>query len=166
MTKRKQDVAVSASHDNSHTSKRPRTNKSPPNRAGIDAPFKTQSVASPVEGEIREEYKEAKEDKEARKFAKKLARRHRRELDAQVGKTEHKKKKAHQGEVAPAEKSGIAVSNKPKKQRKDGERKSSHDKHGSAQKAEGTASWRVSEPIGGRMLDLDPLFSLDERWVK
>lgn len=28
---------------------------------------------------------------------------------------------------------------------------------------EGVASWKISNPLGGRMLDIDPVFSLDER---
>lgn len=28
-----------------------------------------------------------------------------------------------------------------------------------------TSAWKVSNPMGGRMLDIDPVFSLDERFV-
>lgn len=28
------------------------------------------------------------------------------------------------------------------------------------------ASWKLSKPMGGRMLDIDPIFSLDERCAK
>lgn len=28
-----------------------------------------------------------------------------------------------------------------------------------------TSAWKVSNPMGGRMLDIDPIFSLDERFV-
>lgn len=29
-----------------------------------------------------------------------------------------------------------------------------------------TSAWKVSSPMGGRMLDVDPIFSLDERFVR
>ncbi|KAL8868203.1 MAG: hypothetical protein Q9174_005141, partial [Haloplaca sp. 1 TL-2023] len=171
MTKRKQDRAVSANNDDIHASKRRRTDKNPPNGAGIEAPFEAQSIAPPAERNARKTYndtketKKGKEGKKARRLAKKNARRERRELGAQAGKNEPKKEKAHQGEVASAEKSITAKSSKPRKRRKDEKQKSSNDKHGSSQKAGDTALWRVSEPIGGRMLDVDPLFSLDESYL-
>lgn len=38
-------------------------------------------------------------------------------------------------------------------------------KHKEKERKGKSAAWKISDPIGGQMLDLDPVFSLDEKFV-
>lgn len=160
MPKRKPDQeAIQSEHDEHYMSKKPRTDEGDRPDGTPDSLAQNGSTVPPV---AKPAQKEDKEPRSARKVAKRLARKQRREGDARAGKTQERRHTAQGDARTAAEPSKASALRKAKKQRQKDKSRSNDDTDGRIQKPSDISSWRVSEPVGGQMLDLDPLFSLNE----
>lgn len=184
MFKRKRDtVEEESAHPKvSQQVKKQRTNTSTPQA-------KATSIVAPNYNE-HEESIEIFHNRESEKRARRLAKRERKALrkkkldrlgpdgtktqgndDAhrpgkeQKVKSVGKRRKEHRRESQEAEQEGGQISVKKGQSRKEGRKdrnKQSDIKKGGNQLFK-TAYWKLSDPFGGQMLDVDPIFSQDEK---
>ncbi|KAL8700890.1 MAG: hypothetical protein Q9201_005210 [Fulgogasparrea decipioides] len=154
MPKRKTEEAQ-PEHNGIRENKKLRTHES--NSTGNTAASLAQGneKETPFESSARKDYKEAKA---ARKQAKKVARQQRRDEDARAGRTTG-------GDVSAPVHASEALDWKKAKKRRRKEEAKSRGIEQSVHKSDKTPSWIVSEPVGGQMLDLDPLFSPKEDYL-
>ena len=84
-------------------------------------------------------------------------------LAMKQARKEKRKREKEQALQVPVEGNGIldTVADASKKS----ERRSRAAKEKPAVKEFKDSAWRVSDPVGGRLLDLDPVFSPDEKYV-
>ena len=185
MFKRKRDTVEEESADPkvSQQVKKQRTSTSTPQA-------KAASVAAPTYNE-HEESVEIFQDRESRKRARTLAKRERKALrkkklnelgpedgtktqgnddaDRSGGKQRikslEKRRKENRRESREAEQEGGQKFIKKGQSKKEGRKvriKQSDTKKGGNQLVK-TADWKLSDPLGGQMLDVDPVFSPDEK---
>lgn len=185
MAKRKHAEAIQPEEIDRKKSKKPRTHREKPIRDDPTFPAEHNLKNPPQQATTSIGFDHRKA---ARKHAKKLARQQRRDerkdTDRRKDTDKRKDKKAlkdqdgpllrHQQDDSYAEthkdstKTDEAISQLPKtldsskKKKRQPKGKSRSKKTASHDQSD--QSWTLSEPCGGRMLDLDPVFSPNEEW--
>ena len=77
----------------------------------------------------------------------------RKALKRQKSKTKTKRRSRRNGDESLGDQLDSTVARR---------RDAAPTKVGSADLEEASSSWKISKPLGGRMLDIDPIFSADE----
>ncbi|KAL8939434.1 MAG: hypothetical protein Q9216_003353 [Gyalolechia sp. 2 TL-2023] len=163
-------------HDEGREAKKPKQSKVPTIINGAPAGPKQNSTTLGKKESIRSEFEQ---DRKAREHARKLAKRQRRQEKIQAEATRLEKAhvdyhhvKAQQDFTIHEVDGGIErlrneeLQDQPTKdQARHEQTRDSEHKHDSVQKRDNQMAWRVSEAVGGQMLDIDPLFSPNEDYI-
>ncbi|KAL8938410.1 MAG: hypothetical protein Q9211_003213 [Gyalolechia sp. 1 TL-2023] len=174
MAKRKLEVDRLL-HDGGRETKKPKQSKVPSIIDGISPGLKQNPTTL---GKQESAEAELERDKKARERAKKLAQRQRRQERIKAEATRLENGQVHDHHIRPAQKSksqGVKGGFKQlrnegpqdqdtKGQARDEQTRNSEDKN-AIQKRDTPLAWSISEAVGGRMLDLDPLFSPNEDYL-
>ncbi|KAL8727011.1 MAG: hypothetical protein Q9181_005856 [Wetmoreana brouardii] len=160
MPKRKTEEAQ-PEHNGIHKHKKLRTHQSSSAENATASLAQGDEKETPLESSAQKDHKEAKA---ARKQARKIARQQRRDEDARAGRTQNRSSTADGDVPAPVHASeALKWKKAEKRRRKEVMKPRGIDR--SVYKSDETPSWTVSKPVGGQMLDLDPLFSPKEDYL-